>query len=93
MEVDVLERPKSEEHKKPRVTIIKVNEQLVKIKKRTVTGYEIKLASIRQDVHIEENFVLQEELPNGTSRIIGDEDQVRVRKNLCFTAITPDDNS
>lgn len=94
MQVDVLERPK-EERNKPRIIDILVNEQPVKIKDedRIVTGREIKLAAIKQGVHIEENFVLQEELPNGTSRIIGDDDKVRLRKGKRFTAIAPDDNS
>ena len=38
-------------------------------------------------------FVLQEELPNGTSRIVGDADEVHLREHLRFTAIAPDDNS
>jgi len=44
-------------------------------------------------VHIQQNFILQEELPNGTSRIVGDGDEVRLREHLRFTAIMPDDNS
>jgi hypothetical protein len=37
--------------------------------------------------------VLQEELPNGTSRIVADEDTVHLHEHLHFTAIAPDDNS
>jgi hypothetical protein len=36
---------------------------------------------------------LQEELPNGMSRIVGDSDVVHLREHLRFTAIAPDDNS
>lgn len=76
---------------------VTVNEQPVEFTvdrdDQTVTGAEIKTTAIAQDVAIQPNFVLQKELPNGTSRIIGDNDEVRLRPNLKFTAIAPDDNS
>ena len=72
---------------------ITVNEQPVKLHGHTATGSEIKTAAISQGVLIQPNFVLQEELPNGTSRIIGDQDPVPLRPHLRFTAIQPDDNS
>jgi hypothetical protein len=65
----------------------------VKLHGHTVTGTEIKAAAIAQGVHIQPNFVLQEELPNGTSKIIGDNDPVHLRAHLRFTALAPDDNS
>lgn len=74
------------------VTIF-VNEQPVKLAGETATGYQIKSAAIAQGVHIEPNFVLQQELPNGTSRVIGDSETVHLREDLHFTAIRPDDNS
>ena len=59
-----------------------VNEQAVEIAidppDRIFTGAEIKAAAIEQGVLIQPNFVLQEELPNGTSKIIGDDDEVRL---------------
>ncbi|QQS40017.1 MAG: multiubiquitin domain-containing protein [Acidobacteriota bacterium] len=70
-----------------------VNEQEVEMKKRTATGSEIKTAAIAQGVQIQQNFMLMEELPNGTSRKIGDADEVRLRPHMKFTAIAPDDNS
>ena len=70
-----------------------VNEQPVKLRGETATGLEIKKAAIQQGVAIQENFVLQEELPNGTSRIVGNDDRVHLREHLRFTAIAPDDNS
>ncbi|HYW48361.1 MAG TPA: multiubiquitin domain-containing protein [Bryobacteraceae bacterium] len=79
--------------KKVHVLVITVNEQLVKLEGHRATGGEIKAAAIAQGVHIEPNFVLQEELPNGTSRIVGDNDEVHLREHLRFTAIAPDDNS
>jgi hypothetical protein len=75
-----------------RVTVL-VNEQPVKLSGHSATGSVIKAAAITQGVHIEPNFVLQEELPNGTSRVIGDNDEVKLREHLRFTAIRPDDNS
>lgn len=72
---------------------VSVNENPVDLVGHSATGFEIKVAAIEQGVLIEPNFVLQEELPNGTSRIVGDKDVVRLRKHLRFTAIAPDDNS
>lgn len=75
------------------VFTVSVNEQPVTLTGEFVTGAEIKVAAIREGVRIEPNFVLQEELPNGTSKVIGDQDSVRLREHLRFTAIAPDDNS
>lgn len=79
-------------HEKHKFTVL-VNEQPVKLHGHTATGADIKAAAIAQGVAIQANFVLQEELANGTSRIIGDGDQVHLREHLRFTAIAPDDNS
>lgn len=80
-------------HEKNRKVTVYVNEQPVELRGHTATGAEIKGAAIAQGVQIQPNFVLQEELPNGTSRIVGDEDKVHLREHLRFTAIAPDDNS
>ena len=72
---------------------VSVNEQQVTLPSRTVTGSQVKATAITQGVAIQPNFVLQEELPNGTSRIVGDNDEVHWRAHLRFTAIAPDDNS
>lgn len=79
-------------HERHEVTV-SVNEMPVKLTGHTATGAEIKKAAIAQRVAIQPNFVLQEELPNGTSRVIGDNDRVHLRNHLKFTAIAPDDNS
>lgn len=79
-------------HQHRTVTIV-VNEQPVEMEGKIATGIEIKVASINQGVSIQQNFVLQQELPNGTSRIVGDGDEVHLRPHLRFTAIAPDDNS
>ena len=76
-----------------RAVTVSVNEQPVKLYGQTATGAEIKAAAIAQGVHIQQNFILQEELPNGTSRVVGDNDKVQLREHLRFTAIAPDDNS
>jgi hypothetical protein len=73
--------------------VISVNEQPVKMTGHSATGAQIKAAAIAQGVLIQPNFVLQEELPNGTSRIVKDTDPVHLREHLRFTAIAPDDNS
>lgn len=83
--------PRPPEHE--REVTVSVNEQPVRLTGQYATGAEIKGAAINQGVHIEPNFVLQEELPNGTSRVIGDTDPVHLRPHLRFTAIAPDDNS
>jgi len=82
-----------EEHGKDHLVTVFVNEQPVKLEGRTATGAAIKEAAIAQGVQIHANFVLQEELPNGTSRVVGDNDEVHLREQLRFTAIAPDDNS
>lgn len=84
-----IEKKDEEKHS---VTVL-VNEQPVVLNGHSATGADIKAAAIAQRVHIQSNFVLQEELPNGTSRIVGDTDEVRLREHLRFTAIAPDDNS
>jgi hypothetical protein len=73
--------------------IVTVNEQPVKLHGHKATGSHIKAEAIAQGVLIQQNFVLQEELPNGTSRVVGDNDEVHLREHLRFTAIAPDDNS
>ena len=80
------------EHKEHPIQVF-VNENPVILPDHTATGAEIKAAAIEQGVLIQQNFVLQEELANGTSRIVGDNDTVHLHKHLRFTAIAPDDNS
>jgi hypothetical protein len=80
-------------HGMPHTVTVTVNEQPVVLNGQSATGAQIKAAAIAQGVHIQLNFVLQEELPNGTSRIVGDNDEVHLRAHLKFTALAPDDNS
>ena len=72
---------------------IEVNDHKVEMPASPATGLEIKQAAIKQGVSIELNFVLQMQLPNGSSKVIGDDDKVQLTEHLTFTAIAPDDNS
>ncbi|MEQ1522053.1 MAG: multiubiquitin domain-containing protein [Aestuariivirga sp.] len=81
------------EDKPAKVIEIEVNGREVKISGKNATGLQIKEAAIAQGGSIQLNFVLQQELPNGSSAIIGDADIVHLHPHLRFTAIAPDDNS
>jgi hypothetical protein len=72
---------------------IEVNDHKVEMPAGPATGLEIKDAAIKQGVNIQQNFVLQVELPNGSSRVIGNDDKVPLTEHLAFTAIAADDNS
>lgn len=79
--------------KHPKEVEVTVNGRTVRLPKTELTGLEIKQAAISQGVPIEVGFILQQELPNGNSRIIGDNDLVKIRPHERFTAIANDDNS
>ncbi len=72
---------------------VTVNERPVTLPDRTATGIEIKQAAIAQGVPIQLDFVLQQELPNGQHKVIGDHDDVKLHPRDRFTAIADDDNS
>lgn len=75
------------------VVTIEVNNHKVKMPAGPASGLEIKSAAIAEGVKIELSFVLQLQLPNGTAKVIGDDDKVPLSDHLAFTAIAPDDNS
>ena len=77
----------------PKKITIEVNNHKVEMLDGPATGLEIKEEAIRQGVGIQPNFMLQVELPNGTGKVIGDNDKILLREHLSFTAIAPDDNS
>ena len=79
--------------KKPHPVEITVNERQVIVPDHDTTGLEIKKAAIAQGVAIKIDFILQQELPQGGSRVIGDNDPVKVHPRDRFTAIDRDDNS
>ena len=72
---------------------IEVNDHKVEMPAGPATGLEIKEAASKQEVNIQLNFVLQVQLPNGSSKVIGDNDKVALTEHLTFTAIAADDNS
>ena len=72
---------------------IEVNNHKVEMPAGPATGFEIKEAAIKQGVNILLNFVLQVQLPNGSSKVVGDDDKVALTEHLSFTAIAADDNS
>ena len=76
-----------------KTVIIEVNNHKVKMPNGPASGLEIKEAAIKQGVGIQLNFVLQAELPNGTGKVVGDDDKIQLHDHLSFTAIEPDDNS
>lgn len=78
------------EHFEAHVT---VNGKPVILRQHRLTGLQIKEAAIAQHAAIELSFILQEELPNGHQKIIGDADSIEVHNHDRFTAIPNDDNS
>jgi hypothetical protein len=77
----------------PKDIEIEVNGKTVTMPDKDTTGAAIKAAAIAQGVSIQANFVLQQELANGSSKVIGDTDVVKIHNKMSFTAIAPDDNS
>ena len=77
----------------PKKVEIEVNGRKVQMREEPATGLDIKNVAIEQGVGITVKFVLQQAMPNGTDRVIGDDDKVEIREHLSFTAIAPDDNS
>lgn len=84
---------KRDDEHQPRSVVIQVNSLDVTMLGHEANGAQIKAAAIAQSVRIEPNFMLQLELPNGSSRVVGDEDEIHLRHGMSFTAIRPDDNS
>lgn len=72
---------------------IRVNEQVVRVTGERHTGASIKRAAIDQSVSIETDFVLSIEDEPRKTRIIGDEDEIVVKDDICFVAVGDDDNS
>jgi hypothetical protein len=72
---------------------IKVNNNDVKIRHGWRTGLEIKTAAINQGVKIQLSFTLSEDLPDGTSKLVGDSDRVWIKAGEQFLAIDDHDDS
>ncbi|WP_080434150.1 multiubiquitin domain-containing protein [Burkholderia ubonensis] len=75
------------------VVHIRVNEKSVTVRAHELTGLQIKQAAIDAGIAIQLDFVLAEERPDGTSRIIGDAEVVKLHSGMEFSAIRDDDNS
>ena len=76
-----------------KIVTIEVNGHKVAMPSGPATGLEIKETAIKEGVNIQPNFVLQVQLPNGSAKIVGDDDKVALSEHLMFTAIAADDNS
>ena len=76
-----------------KIVTIEVNGHKVEMPAGRASGLEIKEAAIKQSVNIQVNFVLQVQLPNGSAKIVGDDDKIPLSEHLAFTAIAADDNS
>ena len=77
-----------------RIVEITVNVKYkVKIERGVHTGAEIKAAAIAQGVPIKETFTLSQELPGGDSKVIGNDDPVRIKGGEEFLAVDDHDDS
>jgi hypothetical protein len=73
----------------PNAVTISVNERSVKLPSDTATGAAIKAAAHGQGLHTPPSFVLHGLLSNGTSRLIGDNDEVPLHEYLRLITIAP----
>jgi hypothetical protein len=78
---------------KPKPTTILVNEQPVHMPDDHATGLEIKQHAIDAGVKIEIDFILVEELKNGRTQNVGNDDEIKLKGSSRFTANDGDDNS
>ena len=76
-----------------KIVTIEVNGHKVAMPPGPATGLEIKEAAIKDGVNIQLSFVLQVQLPNGSAKIVSDDDKISLSEYLMFTAIAADDNS
>jgi hypothetical protein len=72
---------------------IRVNNREVKIHHGWRTGAEIKKAAMAQGVDIQLSFTLSQDLPDGTSKVIGDSDRVWIKGGEEFLAVDDHDDS
>jgi len=75
------------------VVQIEVNEKPVRMLRGVHTGRDIKEAAIAQGVRINLDFVLSLHEAGGGTRIIGNDDPVKVRRGQRYTAVADDDVS
>lgn len=77
----------------PREIKITVNRKTVPVLGPEVTGLQVKQAAIAARVPIELSFQLSEKLPDRETRIIGDDEVIKVHEGSKFVAVAGDDNS
>lgn len=77
---------------RPMVTV-KVNGNPVTLRFGWQTGADIKAAAIAQGVAIRPDFTLDEELPNGDTQVIGDNDRTNVAGGEVFGAVDHHEDS
>ena len=87
------EAPCSEGERPSKVIRIFLNNSVVELLRRRVTGLIIKQSAIDQGVRIELDFILFIERGSGQTQVVGDDDKVTVRAGSRFNAIPHDDNS
>jgi hypothetical protein len=87
------ELQESDDRERKRAVEISVNRQPVKLLERKFTGLEIKQEAISQGVSIQLDFQLSEEFPHRKTKIIGDDDVIKIKAGLTFVAVAGDDNS
>ena len=93
--VSIPDRPAAERGDKPKLkpVTIHVNEHPVSMPDDHATGSEIKQQAILQGVQIQPDFTLVEELDNGRTQNVGNNDEVKLKKTSRFLANDGDDNS
>ena len=72
---------------------VTVNDKPVTLVSVKQTGASIKRAAVDHGVNIKTDFVLSIELGSGRTKLVGDDEHVRVNAGMRFLAIENDDNS
>lgn len=84
--------PVDQERRPPHTIPVIINNETVLLPEREMTGLEIKQAAAEQGLPIDAGFQLS--VKHGHRyEIVGDTQAVRIRRNLEFLAVAPDDNS
>ncbi|MCW2993601.1 MAG: hypothetical protein JWQ18_1096 [Conexibacter sp.] len=78
---------------KPKPTTIHVNEKRVHMPDDHATGLQIKQHAISEGLNIQVDFELVEELENGRTKNVGNDDEVKLKETSRFLANDGDENS
>lgn len=79
--------------KKSKLLTIRVNNNPVSIPKGRYTGMQIKQAAIAQNIQIQADFLLSLIKEQGGEEMIGDNDTIKLKDGMEFTAVADDDAS